>query len=507
VPLKKRNLIVVSQDKEFLRASREAAKDDGLSFHAFGSPAELPRKTTGMFLVDCDALESPALPARLGRQGERVLLAHSGSLPRRLAEATTHAPLAKPVKPQTVARALTDAFHVQQLARRAKRLAAHRDDLSADVKGLTTRITDLQGRIGFLEEQTHRVGSILKRSGMLARMSEDMNSLDLDEIGTICVDKVPPLMEARYVSLYLYDYANHALVLKAHNHSRTIAAAVDLEKETDSLMARAVRSGQLMLVKDLDAVRAGTGTAKRGGKRRKFQSRYATTSCIIAPLRSGSRTVGVLNVADKVSGGIFDEAYDLPTVEHLTALLGAAIRNCQLYMEVTQRARTDSLTGFLNHKFFFEQLNTEINRAQRFHSPLALIMIDIDDFKDLNDAHGHPTGDYVLRSLARIVARSVRDVDEPARYGGDEFAIILTHTDLANAGRIAARIKRSMSNHRFEYEGHKLKVTLSFGVAEHTSPMTADRLVKHADSALYLAKAAGKNAIRLYKSKSGAKQA
>jgi len=502
--LPKRNLIVVSQDAGLLRASKEAARKQGLAVRTLRSPAELKDKSGGLFLVDCDALESPVLPGKIGREPERVLFVHSRPMTRRLEAASTHAPIAKPVTSQALARALTDAFHVQRLVRRTRRLAASKDDLSDGVRKLTKHVADLQERISFLEEQTNCVGSILKRSGMLARMSEDMNCLNMDEIAAICVEKVPALMEAHYVSLYLYDYANHTLVLRKHNHPRRIARVVDLEKESGSLMARALRSGQLMLVKDLEALLSKERTTDgKDGNGRKYRALYHTASCIIAPLRSGNRTVGVLNIADKVSGAQFDEAYDLPTVEHLTALLGAAIRNCQLYMEVTQRARTDSLTGFLNHRFFFEELGTEINRAQRFHSPLSLMMIDIDDFKNLNDTHGHPTGDYVLRSLARIVARSIRNVDIPARYGGDEFAIILTHTDLANARKIATRVKRAITGHRFEHEGLKLDVTLSFGVAEYKAPMTADRLVKHADSALYLAKAAGKNTIKVFEPEKG----
>jgi diguanylate cyclase (GGDEF)-like protein len=165
-------------------------------------------------------------------------------------------------------------------------------------------------------------------------------------------------------------------------------------------------------------------------------------------------------------------------------------------LEALRRLATrDQLTGVLNRREFDRIMDEERERALRFGHPLALIMVDIDRFKAINDTHGHPVGDVVLREVARRLTAQVRTVDRVARYGGEEFGLIVMQTDLAGAMDVAARICTTIARDPvLGAETLPLDVTVSAGVAvlpEHAA--TAAALVAAADKALYLAKSGGRN--------------
>jgi diguanylate cyclase (GGDEF)-like protein len=224
------------------------------------------------------------------------------------------------------------------------------------------------------------------------------------------------------------------------------------------------------------------------------------------------------------------EAYDpidrqRPTeevVRLIEVFASKAASNIELqraYDELEQQSRTDGLTGLYNHRYFQERLASEIARAQRFEKPLALLMIDVDKFKEFNDAHGHPQGDRLLKSLADLLLAQTRaQVDVVARYGGEEFVVLLLETapgdaaaaaerlqDLVEGRRpavaVAEAIREATQAHMFDTAGGKAAgVTVSVGVAtfpDHAS--TADQLVANADKALYLAKRLGKNRTCVYR--------
>lgn len=173
-----------------------------------------------------------------------------------------------------------------------------------------------------------------------------------------------------------------------------------------------------------------------------------------------------------------------------------SIENVDLHQVVKRQAVTDGLTGLFNHRRFQEVVSSEVERARRFDQPLALVMLDLDGFKLINDAHGHQQGDRVLREVARILGECSREIDEPARYGGDELAVALPQTDLEGAFRLAERVRTEVARlevPRLDEEGY-VKVTASLGVAAlPVSATTKDGLVAAADAALYTAKRAGKN--------------
>jgi diguanylate cyclase (GGDEF)-like protein len=181
-------------------------------------------------------------------------------------------------------------------------------------------------------------------------------------------------------------------------------------------------------------------------------------------------------------------------VASLARQTGISLENVDLHEQVKRQAVTDELTGLSNHGRFQQVIAAEAAAARRFDQPLGLVMLDIDNFKRVNDAHGHQQGDLVLREVARVLRDCSREVDEPARYGGEELAVALQQTDLDGAEAIAERVRTAVAAlelPRLDGSG-TLRVTVSCGVAA-SADGDPTALVAAADAALYAAKRAGKN--------------
>lgn len=173
----------------------------------------------------------------------------------------------------------------------------------------------------------------------------------------------------------------------------------------------------------------------------------------------------------------------------------------RLREEVRQLAdlvRTDELTGLFNFRYFSNTLEMEMERTRRSGQPTALIMFDLDFFKDFNDVHGHEVGNKVLSHVAEIVRVTLRRLDSPCRYGGEEFAIILPDTSLADATGLANRLRLIIENTPLEIDGEKLNITASFGVDFYPAEdkRTLHEFIEQVDSFLYQAKQAGRNRVR-----------
>ena len=175
-----------------------------------------------------------------------------------------------------------------------------------------------------------------------------------------------------------------------------------------------------------------------------------------------------------------------------------SIENASLHATVERQAVTDDLTGLANLRAFTSILDRELERSRRFDTPLGLVMLDIDDFKQVNDSYGHQQGDAVLAQVASVLRGLSRDLDAPARYGGEELAVVLSQTDAEGAVLLAERMREAIEALQVPRigAGGSLSVTASFGVA--SVPDTAadrDSLIAAADAALYRAKRTGKNRV------------
>ena len=194
-------------------------------------------------------------------------------------------------------------------------------------------------------------------------------------------------------------------------------------------------------------------------------------------------------------GGFTDDTRKL--AEWLASQAAIALENARLHEIVQRQAITDELTGLVNRRRFLAALDAEIVRARRLGGPLSVVLVDLDDFKRINDRFGHPAGDTVLLAFADLMRAHVREVDVAGRLGGEEFSILLPETDLLGAAAGAERLRHALAEQPLELEGRTLEVTASFGVAELAPGQTGDGLLRSADAALYRAKEQGKNRVSL----------
>jgi diguanylate cyclase (GGDEF)-like protein len=216
-------------------------------------------------------------------------------------------------------------------------------------------------------------------------------------------------------------------------------------------------------------------------------------SALAAPL-GGDGGVGIVSVA---RGERRFTTGEHELFSYLTNQASVSVENVDLHETVQRQAVTDELTGLFNHRRFQEVMTQEVERARRYGQEMGLIMLDIDNFKRVNDTYGHLQGDMVLREVARVLRQSSREIDEPARYGGEEMAVALPQTDLEGAFRFAERVRRrieALDLPLLDGDG-TLKVTASFGAASLATSTGdgKDALVAAADAALYRAKRSGKN--------------
>jgi diguanylate cyclase (GGDEF)-like protein len=203
---------------------------------------------------------------------------------------------------------------------------------------------------------------------------------------------------------------------------------------------------------------------------------------------------GVLSIQSRTPGAFRPEHQRL--LESIGLQVAAALQNAHLY----EMAMVDGLTGLFVRRYFDARIEEEIERARRYDTGFSVVMMDVDDFKALNDTHGHQVGDRVLRGVATIVKANMRGVDTAARYGGEEIALILPRTEMVSALNQAERIRAAIAEHRVATDTGVIGVTASFGIAAfpESGATTAEDLVKRADRALYRAKKTGKNRVELF---------
>ena len=220
---------------------------------------------------------------------------------------------------------------------------------------------------------------------------------------------------------------------------------------------------------------------------------YRSESFVSVPVMVDDEARGVLNVADHADGRPFEEA-DLQTLEILAGHIGACLVQQEQGEALQRLAETDPLTWLFNRRHFDKRLEAETNRAVRAEHLLALLMIDVDRFKSINDRLGHRVGDQVLKGVASAIKQAVRLYDVPTRYGGDEFAIILPEADTDVAARVARRIFEKLEAVALpgEMRDIGMKIGLSIGVATFPRPLgDMQALLEAADAAMYTAKRAG----------------
>jgi diguanylate cyclase (GGDEF)-like protein len=271
---------------------------------------------------------------------------------------------------------------------------------------------------------------------------------------------------------------------------RATGGRVTTRSAANESVDETIREGSLESAQDAitiaEQVALETGDGGEGADHGRF-----AISVPMGPLETAGRIHGLITVVRD------DEAFsddDWELLRSLAAQTTLALENVDLHHQVSRQAVTDELTGLANHRRFQGLLEAEIEQVRRYHQSVGLIMLDIDNFKSVNDTYGHQQGDVVLRRVARVLADSSREVDHLARYGGEELAVILPHTDLEGAYTIAERIRTAVESLRIPRidDLGSLRITASVGVAA-SSEGDKDALIAEADTALYQAKRQGKN--------------
>ncbi|MDI6695005.1 MAG: diguanylate cyclase [Anaerolineales bacterium] len=221
-------------------------------------------------------------------------------------------------------------------------------------------------------------------------------------------------------------------------------------------------------------------------------------STAAAPIISQGKIIGLLNL-DSATPGFFksEHAERLQTFSNYAAV---AIEKARLFERTQQLAIMDELTGLYNRRQILHLAKSEYERARRYHRTLSVIMIDIDQFKHINDTYGHPVGDRILQALATCCRANLRSVDLIGRYGGEEFLVLMPETNMEKALEVAERIRRNVEAIHLPTPKGPAQITISLGVATLAvgSDVSLDQLIINADDALYMAKAAGRNRVQSY---------
>lgn len=309
------------------------------------------------------------------------------------------------------------------------------------------------------------------------------------------LDKSAELLKAEQGSLMLLDNETDDLLLEAKKGEVEGVSEKLRISRGEGIAGKVAELGEPMLVRNLE---------KDPRIKQKNRLHYKTRSFVSVPLKIDDRVIGVLNLSDKINGELFDEE-DLSLVQSFATHAAVVLERNVFYNkseELKMLTITDSLTGLLNRRYLYERLKDEVARSQRHGHHLSLLMLDLDGFKYCNDTFGHLFGDATLKDIAEALLGAVRSMDVVARYGGDEFMVILPETDEAVAIEIGERLRASVAKavefpRSAEEAGGAL--TASIGIVcypEHAD--TIDLLLENADRALYRAKSKGKNRIEVF---------
>lgn len=347
----------------------------------------------------------------------------------------------------------------------------------------------LKREVVVLNKERRRLAK--KLSALRLIISEINNDPDLDKILNLVIKKAVQIVEAERGSLMLFDHKTEELYIKS---------SIGLNKKTVSTVRIApgegiagwvFKEGKPLLVKE-------------GATDPRFKSfeeiEEELKSIISVPLKIKDQVIGVINLDNRRKGDFFNKD-DLQLLSTFADEAVIAIENAKLHQQMKNLAITDDLTGLHNFRYLRERLEEEVKRAQRYERSLALIMADIDYFKNYNDAFGHLEGNRVLKNLANIIKINVREVDIAGRYGGEEFIIILPEAGKEEAQEIAERIRLKVEKYKFINKNNhtdEKKLTLSLGVTSCFQEIISPQgLIYKVDQALYQAKRKGRNRVEV----------
>ena len=335
---------------------------------------------------------------------------------------------------------------------------------------LARRLVDNRALLALLKQQGDELDALKKLSINLT------SSLDLPDVLDAVVTEAMRLIEnARDVNIFLYK--NNRLSFGAALDSDGTRNKPWSKPRSNGLTYTVARNAEVIIVEDMQNHPLFTTAPKDW-----------VGSIIGIPLKVGSNVVGVMNLSRSTVGGF--SSSELRLLGLLSDQAAVAISNASLHQMISHQAYSDTLTGLPNRRALDERLEEEVQAARRNNYSFAVIMMDLDGFKDVNDTYGHATGDDVLRLVFNQMARGVRNTDFLARYGGDELTLILSQSDMSSAQIVAEKIVEGMRSIKFKLpDGKKLKLGISGGIAIYpVNARNGPDLLRAADAALYKAK-------------------
>jgi len=340
----------------------------------------------------------------------------------------------------------------------------------SDIGALAKALVDHHALLAMLKQQTEELDTLKKLSINLT------SSLDLpDVLDALVYEAMQLIPNARDVHIFLYR--NRKLSFGAALDAKGNKNASWSKPRANGLTYTVARSGEMMIVEDMQDHSLFTSVPKEW-----------EGSIIGIPLKIGDTVVGVLNMARSIVGGF--SSSELRLLGLLADQAAVAISNANLHQMISRQAYSDTLTGLPNRRALDERLEEEVQSARRNNYSFAVVMMDLDGFKDVNDTYGHSTGDDVLRLVFNQMARGVRNTDFLARYGGDELTLILTQSDISSAKVVTEKIVESMKKLKYVLpDKKKLKLGISGGIAIYpVHARNGPDLLRAADAALYQAK-------------------
>lgn len=311
-------------------------------------------------------------------------------------------------------------------------------------------------------------------------------TLDPEELYRIIPERVMRRLDLNDFCIMLYNEETKKLVSKAHAGGDPKEGPPPELSPGEGIAGKVFLSGEAAWVPD---VRESPEARFFGWLRRDVRS------LLCVPLQSKGKSIGVLMLHHRDPNAFKPEL--LATMRVLASYLAIAMENAELFGFVKSLAEKDSLTLLYNHGAFHEKLAIELERSSRYNRPMAVIMLDLDGFKEINDTYGHITGDRALGMVAGVLGAHLRKTDIAARYGGDEFAVILPETDLSSAAVIAGRIAEGIAANRLEAaRGDVISVTASVGYAV-CGPDSGNRekILGIADRLMYDSKRRGRGGV------------
>jgi diguanylate cyclase (GGDEF)-like protein len=368
-------------------------------------------------------------------------------------------------------------------ARQERSVAALREA----VRDREERLAQVERLRRALEETRTNLESNVQYLRTMAEVSTVIaGTLDPEELYRIIPVRVMAKLGLADFCIMLYSFETKRLVAKSISAGNGEAMPEFSLGPGEGVAGKVFATGEPAWIPD---VRSSPDFLHYGGRRTDVRS----FMCV--PLVSKGRNIGVLMLNHPEPNAFEPEL--LPTMQVLASYLAIAIENAEMFGLVKSLSEKDSLTLLYNHGSFHDKLAIELERANRYVRPMAVIMLDLDHFKEINDRYGHMTGDRVLALVAGALGAHLRKTDIAARYGGDEFAVILPETDLPSAALIAERIAEGIANVRLDVGGEcVLSITASIGYAscDHDSPGRGE-ILNIADRLMYDSKRRGSGGV------------